>query len=454
MPFEADSLRKTLPQTPIKNHVANFRDNPTLDFSSGLENASSPENNADTEATPDVPGAGVKNLNENVTVFRGHANNSPSKSPAAAASADSQKPANPRHSLSSYFTLPARFSPSHKSLIKRDKISRAAASSGLLHRPTKRKRKDLHHADAQFSNAPGSDQVSDYDSDYDAAAPSSPRKPSRQLPPSGQQPPQEVGLIPSILTFISTHPHLPHILSWYLQLLLSLFILIFLGYVLYSFYTAILHDVDLKAEELSRDILSAMAACAEDFATHGCAERSRLGGSFKRMCDEWEVCMNQDYKAVGRARISAQTWAGILNGFVDEVSGRIWVGLGIGVVGVVCLPGVLFGWIRGREQGQQQQQQQMGGQDGVGVGMGMQRQGSFAGMQPPLPPQSPWAGEQQPQFFTPGHARSYDAFGGGGPGEVTAGRRSPSKEMMMGRSWMEGGSGAGDGSPTKRIGYR
>ena len=421
MSFGADSLRNNLPQTPIKNHVANFRDNPSLDFSSGAENPSSPEN-ADTEATPDVPDKDVKDINDNVTVFRG--NHSPSKP-------TSSPTKSPSKSLISYFPLPSRFSPSHKQLVKKDQSSRP-----LRKPPTKRKRKDL---------APYQSPNSDYDSDYDDyAQTSSPRKPSKQHVP--RQPTHEIGLIPSLLTYLNDHPALPHILSWWAQMLLSTVILFSLFYIAYTFWAAIRADVDLKADELSRDILSAIAQCAEDFTSHRCAERGQLGGQFKRLCDDWESCMSQDPRAIGRARISVQTWAGILNGFVEPLSGKI-IALGAGAIVIaMAVPHVLFGVIRRKEADIFGHNGKSQSQMGMGAGMqspqhhpsnpqGFGYDGGFGG-----------AGQGDGVFFTPSHARSYDAMGGEGMG---MGRRSPSKEMANNRWPVEGG----DGSPVKRIGY-
>lgn len=299
MAFQANNIPNTLPQTPIKNHVASFRDNPALDFSSGAENPSSPEN-ADNEDTPEVKN-GVNPLNDNVTVFRG-------TSPAKGAPPSPTKSTS-RSSISNFFALPARFSPSHKSLVRKDQ-------SRHVSRPHKRKRKDL---DREVQIRRGSSEP-DYDSELQGPQQSSPRKGSHHA-----QPLQELGTIPAILKFIDDHPRLPHILSWWAQMLLSFFIVLGFMYILYSFWSAIRRDVDLKADELSRDLLSEISQCTDDFVNHGCQYREKLGANFRSMCDRWETCMKQDHRAIGRARISASTWADILNGFVEPLSGKIIV---------------------------------------------------------------------------------------------------------------------------------
>lgn len=37
-------------------------------------------------------------------------------------------------------------------------------------------------------------------------------------------------------------------------------------------------------------------------------------------CSAWETCMNRDPKVVGRARVGAETFADIINSFVDSIS--------------------------------------------------------------------------------------------------------------------------------------
>ena len=296
-----------LPQTPIKNHVALFREHPALDFSSGAENASSPE--ADNEDTPDVKQQPV-GLNENITLFRGnHA--SPSKA--------SSRPASPikssaRASISNWVS---RFSPSHKTLVRKDHTRHTAVSK----RPPKRKRRELEQDVTQ-------DSGSEYDTDSNglAAIPyptsCSPRKTKgATIEPT----PAELGTIPAILKFINDHPSLPHILSWWAQMLISSIVMVGVIYILYSFWSAIQRDVDLKAEELSADLLREIGLCSENFIAHDCLKRESLGMKFKAQCDDWEACMKQDHRAVGRAKISVSTWAEIINGFVEPLSGKIIV---------------------------------------------------------------------------------------------------------------------------------
>ena len=56
-----------------------------------------------------------------------------------------------------------------------------------------------------------------------------------------------------------------------------------------------------------------------------CERESRVP-AMEGVCDGWEKCMNRDPGRVGRARVSAHTFAEILNGFVEPISVKAMVG--------------------------------------------------------------------------------------------------------------------------------
>ena len=211
-----------------------------------------------------------------------------------------------RSSLSKYFTLPARFSPSHKQIIRR------VNNAGALNRPNKRKRRDLNlDTDKQITRRGSGD------SDYDTSRPSSSEGSFKQKP---QPSIKEVGTIPAILAFIHNHPNLPHILSYYGETILNWFIVAMVMFAIVTCWRTIRNDVDLKAQEAAGGIIQEIYACREQFINHGCNNRASLGPSFMKVCDEWEACMNRDAMAIARGKISAHTFAEILNEFIEPLS--------------------------------------------------------------------------------------------------------------------------------------
>jgi len=127
----------------------------------------------------------------------------------------------------------------------------------------------------------------------------------------------------SVFTYIESHPQLPHILSFYAQLLLNLFLVFSCMYILYSFWSTIVSDVDKKSEEAIAAALADMAICAKNYRENGCEDRR--APALEQVCLGWEKCMARDPKSVGRARVSAHTFAEIFNSFIEPISYKAMV---------------------------------------------------------------------------------------------------------------------------------
>jgi len=127
----------------------------------------------------------------------------------------------------------------------------------------------------------------------------------------------------SVFTYIESHPQLPHILSFYAQLLLNLFLVFSCMYILFSFWSTIVSDVDKKSEEAVAEALAEMAVCARNYRDNGCEDRR--APALEQVCLGWEKCMARDPKSVGRARVSAHTFAEIFNSFIEPISYKAMV---------------------------------------------------------------------------------------------------------------------------------
>lgn len=277
---ESQTSPTKTPQPYAKDSFRHLRDNIDIDFSSGAENLSSPEN-ADTENTPEVPRKGSPTkLNSNVTLFRGA---SPTK----------------RESISKFF---AKLSPG------RGEVSRRK-NGELVRRVHKRKRREL---DRDTYKPSGSDSESDEHT-----------KPNKSKD-SVQQVPTGPSSVVSFFSFIETHPNLPYILSWYAQLFLNVSWIAFVIYLVYSFWSTIRQDVDMKSEEVAAVILAEMAACTREFVENKCDRQNRVP-ALETVCDNWAKCMNRDPSAVGRAKVSAHTFAEIFNSFMEPISYKAMV---------------------------------------------------------------------------------------------------------------------------------
>lgn len=239
-----------------------------LDFSSGGENASSPEI-ADNEETPEQPTR--------------------------------------REKRNSLFGMYGRWAPSPG----RGEIPRLTNYSNALARRVEKRRRRDRGIDRRLR------RDSEGDSDADRKASQKELEPQKH-----QQEPTKPSRFASFSDFfalIEAHPNVPSILSWWAQLVVNLSLFSLATYVVFAFVSAIRSEFDQAAEEVSDTILAEMAVCARNYVDNRCAGGERLP-ALETVCDNWERCMNRDPAKVGRAKVSAHTMAIIINSFIDPIS--------------------------------------------------------------------------------------------------------------------------------------
>jgi Di-sulfide bridge nucleocytoplasmic transport domain len=122
-----------------------------------------------------------------------------------------------------------------------------------------------------------------------------------------------------LFTFIESFPNAPSLLTKYLQLFFNSAIILGCLYAIYSFWTTIQADVNRASEDAAAETLAEMAACAKSYVENRCAGDGRLP-ALEIVCGNWELCMNRDPNSVKRAKLSAHTFAEILNSFVEPIS--------------------------------------------------------------------------------------------------------------------------------------
>lgn len=243
-----------------------------VDFSSGAENMSSPEN-ADNEDTPEQPARTER-----------------------------------RNSL---FNIYGRFAPSPG----RGQIPRAPHySTALFHKVQKRR---------QRNKALGRRVLVDSD-DEDSDRPSSGEGRNRVMKQTQgssqpQSEPSHVSSFSSFFALLEAHPTVPSILSWWAQLAVNILMMGFASWIVWSIVAVIRADFAQAAEEVREKTLAEMAACTKSYLDNRCAADNRLP-ALHTVCDNWDRCMNQDPDKVGQAQVSAKTMARIINSFIDPIS--------------------------------------------------------------------------------------------------------------------------------------
>jgi hypothetical protein len=269
---------KPLPSTPVqfKPSLFNTPRTQVID-SSGGETPDTVDNAADNEATPDT-GMG----------FRGK--------------------------MAGFFGSSSK-SPSKKALV----VSKGSPGKGEIAKPYSNKivkRRDKHTT-RSLKRSRNQD-----DSD---AEPSSPRKVSgsQKKQEEVQRGPHPVG---AFFAWIEAHPTLPHTLSFYVQFFFDFLIAAGVLFTIYSMWTAVSSDVDKKAQEAIAEIRVEMAVCSRHWEENQCdPERFKVGPALANLCADWKKCWEKDPRSVGRARVSAHTFAEILNSFVEPISWKAFV---------------------------------------------------------------------------------------------------------------------------------
>lgn len=141
------------------------------------------------------------------------------------------------------------------------------------------------------------------------------------------------------------NPQMPYVLSLYLQLLFNVIIVSILLYFVYTFISTVRADVENKVDSYASDILQEIALCSREYKRNNCHPGHRVV-ALEAACSEWEKCMNRDPAVVGRARIGAETFAEIINGFIRPISWKSMFFIIFITVGSLVLTNAAFGTYR------------------------------------------------------------------------------------------------------------
>lgn len=115
------------------------------------------------------------------------------------------------------------------------------------------------------------------------------------------------------------HMDKPELLLGYAQLIFNASILSTFLYLLYHVVRTVQKDVAEKVRAYEMDTLSEITACASAYTANRCGTDLQAP-ALASACKNWERCSARDPAVVGTARVTAETFAEILNGFVDSVS--------------------------------------------------------------------------------------------------------------------------------------
>lgn len=327
------SPNKPLPATPAFNALFSTprKAQNDIDDSSAGETPRSPEQKDDSDATPD-------NMNLRSALSRLDAASMPTLPGAERSTSPlKDKPSTTRRDswmvrIKNSFHSPGR-----------GEVPRAEHSGTMEKRIEKRRKREI---DRKFSRR-RRHSVSDSGDDSERPL-TSPRKTSSQHQQAVPEAEKKQFWLTSLFTFIAQHPTVPHILSWYAQLAFNLFLLGGCAYLIYCFWSAVQGDVDKKSQEAMIDIMAEMAVCAEQYTQNRCDRNTRVP-AMETVCENWSKCMNRDPARVGRAKVSAHTFAEIFNSFMEPISYKAMAFTCIMVFGCFAISNFAFGFFRKTE---------------------------------------------------------------------------------------------------------
>ncbi|KAF2473133.1 uncharacterized protein BDR25DRAFT_302134 [Lindgomyces ingoldianus] len=305
---------KPLPAVP--SHVWEPRTPTTLvDLSSGGETPNTPANDDSEAATPETQ---LRSKMGGLMSERRSKSKSPTKR---------------RESWYNRF-LPSS-SPSPAKEKEKEKEPRDPYSKKAEHRIMKRRSKNKK---ALARDDYGYGYYSDDDS-----------RPNNGGAPMPQAQPDMASRLGSLFTFIEAHPHLPSVLSFYLQLLINSILGLFFVYIIFRGWRAVLNDIDLESRNNMIGVIADIKACAKEYTDNRCDPHHRVPAMAK-LCQTWENCMQRDPQKAAAATVSAKTFAMIFNAFVEEFSYKSMIFTAIVIFGGFNISNWAFGLFRQKQQ--------------------------------------------------------------------------------------------------------
>lgn len=154
----------------------------------------------------------------------------------------------------------------------------------------------------------------------------------------------------SFFSYLESHPNLPAVLSWYAQLLCNCFLVFVLMYFVWSAYTTIQADVDEAAAYASAEARTEISLCAKNYHENECGG-NRVLPAMIEVCKNWERCKERDPRKIGRAKVSAHTFARIFNSFVEPISWKAMIFTLLLVFGTAAVSNLAFGFFRSKHAG-------------------------------------------------------------------------------------------------------
>lgn len=152
----------------------------------------------------------------------------------------------------------------------------------------------------------------------------------------------------SILSKIVSDPNIPYVLSLYLQLLFNLLLIGTILYLLFIFIRTIKSDISHKLETYTSDAIQEISLCSREYYRNKCSieDGQTRVPALEKACTMWSKCMNRDPQLIGKSKITAETFADIVNGFVKPITWKSLFFMNFMIFGSLFITNIALGSYR------------------------------------------------------------------------------------------------------------
>ncbi|KAK6459667.1 Di-sulfide bridge nucleocytoplasmic transport domain-containing protein [Scheffersomyces xylosifermentans] len=156
----------------------------------------------------------------------------------------------------------------------------------------------------------------------------------------------------SLVTRLMTDPTIPYVLSLYLQLFFNLLIISIVLYFVFIFVRTIKADINHKLEVYITDTMQEITMCTNEYFRNKCSNENGnvRAPALEGKCTNWSKCMNRDPRLIGKSKITAETFADIVNGFIRPISWKSLIFINLIIFGSILFMNVAFGSYRNSSQ--------------------------------------------------------------------------------------------------------
>lgn len=139
----------------------------------------------------------------------------------------------------------------------------------------------------------------------------------------------------------------PYIISTYLQLAFNMFMVCIILYIVSRSLVVLWRDVDAKLDSYSNNLMVDISQCTLQYLENNCRPDIRPPALHDE-CSRLEKCMEQDPSGIGRAKVTAETIAEIINSFVEPFTMKTTIIAFTLFVLVMFVSNLFFGFIRAK----------------------------------------------------------------------------------------------------------